>query len=834
MRFRFRAAATLLPLAIATAVVSCGLDKLTATSSTEVPATLDGFNVSGDSLLIVGDSVLFSAPLPEALAGVAGVDVEWTSDDATVASVSPEGRVRGVNPGVTNINAVIAAPSLAEPVVRSARIRVRFNSISMLPMDSITGLGGAWRLYAWGNNRSGARHAYVDPVYTLVNATDTAFVGFNTGTGALTSTCTPPANGFCRIVGKRVGLAAVRATFDGMTTTTPIRVSQVPYRVVFQNYVMVLSGIGSTATNPFTVFDSQDQPLVNPPHTWVTSNPAVATVNAAGVITAVGVGTARITLRIGDLIPIFDVRVVVPGAANRLNIHVTPSSMVAGTAIGIGVSVVDANGDLVPTASHPITLSLLSGPAGSLVGTLTANAVNGTANFPTARLRLVGSNYVIMATSPGFPRAQTLPIAVTPAPATRFVFLTQPAGGTQNTVLSPFQVGIVDSVGNLVPTASSNVTLGFISQPGGATLGGTTQVQTSGGIATFSTITLNVLGSYQFGVTGAFSPATSTTFSIVGTPNRVVFLTQPTSVEAGLPVPSFQVQVQDASGQVVGNATNAVTLTVNTACGQTPAGTLTVNAINGVATFNNVRLRTTCTFVRLNATSGNLSPQTSSNFAVSTSSAAQLVYTTQPSTPLTAGFNQFVSVQVQDSLGNVVTSPSLSVSIALGNNPTGTTMTGTLTRNTTNGNVQFNDLQITKTGAGYTLVSSSSGLRSATSNPFDVQPNSANKLAFITNPPTTVKTGSTITPAIIVEVRDFFDNPVPGYSGTVDMTMRRENFFGTASTLTGTTSVAVSNGRATFSNLVVNGVEGNPLVLNANVPGFSLNSGTSTSFTIVP
>ena len=183
MRLRVRFAAMVLPLAAGIAAGSCGLDKLTSSNSGGLPASLDAFAITGDSVLVVGDSLLFSAKLPPALVSASGIGLEWTSDNPTIAEAGPDGRVRGRNPGTTNINGAITSPSLGAPAVRSLRIRVRYNSIGLLPIESINGLGGAMRLWAFGNNKNGTRHSFLDPVYSLANTNDTAFVGLGSSAG---------------------------------------------------------------------------------------------------------------------------------------------------------------------------------------------------------------------------------------------------------------------------------------------------------------------------------------------------------------------------------------------------------------------------------------------------------------------------------------------------------------------------------------------------------------------------------------------------------------------------------------------------------------------------
>jgi hypothetical protein len=93
-----------------------------------------------------------------------------------------------------------------------------------------------------------------------------------------------------------------------------------------------------------------------------------------------------------------------------------------------------------------------------------------------------------------------------------------------------------------------------------------------------------------------------------------------------------------------------------------------------------------------------------------------------------------VQVSVLDASNNVVGSSSASITLAIGTNPGGGTLSGTLTQNAVNGVATFPDLTIDKIGTGYTLTASSSGLTGATSNAFNITLGPATKLAFLTQP----------------------------------------------------------------------------------------------------
>ncbi|MGI8788254.1 MAG: choice-of-anchor Q domain-containing protein, partial [Pyrinomonadaceae bacterium] len=99
-----------------------------------------------------------------------------------------------------------------------------------------------------------------------------------------------------------------------------------------------------------------------------------------------------------------------------------------------------------------------------------------------------------------------------------------------------------------------------------------------------------------------------------------------------------------------------------------------------------------------------------------------LAFSVQPSnTPPGQTIMPAVQVQILDAAGNL-TNSNANVTIAIGNNPSGGTLSGTTTVAAAGGTATFSNLSINQPGNGYTLIASSVGLTSATSNPFNIAP----------------------------------------------------------------------------------------------------------------
>src|SRR5439155_429760 len=121
----------------------------------------------------------------------------------------------------------------------------------------------------------------------------------------------------------------------------------------------------------------------------------------------------------------------------------------------------------------------------------------------------------------------------------------------------------------------------------------------------------------------------------VGPAAKVVFTVQPSNAAAGaVNTPAVQVAVQDAQGNTVTTATTSITLALGTnPASGTLAGTKTVAAVNGVATFSTLSLNAAGPGCRpTDAATGRCGAR-STAFTLSTrvGPAAKLVFTVQPS-----------------------------------------------------------------------------------------------------------------------------------------------------------------------------------------------------------
>jgi len=207
-------------------------------------------------------------------------------------------------------------------------------------------------------------------------------------------------------------------------------------------------------------------------------------------------------------------------------------------------------------------------------------------------------------------------------------------------------------------------------------------------------------------------------------PASAAFSVQPSSATAGVHIaPAVEVTVTDAFTNLVPGASVTLSIGVN-AGGGTLSGTTTrpTNA-TGVASFADLSIDKTGTGYKLHATVPSIpSPVTadSTAFDITAAAPATAVFSVQPAITTTGlHITPAVRITVKDAFLNLV--PGASVTISIGTNPTGGTLSGT-TSGTTNasGVANFADLSINKAGTGYKLHAAVTGTPGDGSTAFDI------------------------------------------------------------------------------------------------------------------
>ncbi len=501
-----------------------------------------------------------------------------------------------------------------------------------------------------------------------------------------------------------------------------------------------------------------------------------------------------------------------------------PNSVQAGTTFSITVSAEDGLGNIDTSYNQAITLTLGNANGATLSGVLVVGANDGVAIFTGLSLNQPGNDYVILAASGTLTSATSNGFDVTSGPPYQLVVETGDEPPSSVIAGSTFALTIEgeDQLGYEAKSFDGSVTLS-ISNNSNVQLQGNRTLNASGGLVTFSGLSIETVGSYTIEATstGLISATTSVVNVTAGQAVKLVVTSgnePPSTITAGDTF-GFVVDAVDNFGNIDPTYGKAVTIATSPAV--TLHGSPTASAQNGVATFTGLSIDTVGTYT-IQASSGSLTAGATTSVTVTPAPVFQLTVTAQPPSPITAADTFGLAIGADDRYGNAISTFSGTVIITLANNP-GVTLYGTLSEPTQSGVATFSGLSITKAG-NYQIQATSGSLVATTTSTFSVSAAGANQLAFVQQPGNTIA-GTTIGP-VTVQVEDASGNVVTTDDSTVTVTLSTGTFADGSNTET----AMASNGIATFSNLIIH-AEGDYTL--AATDG-SLNPGKSSSFTIDP
>ncbi len=531
---------------------------------------------------------------------------------------------------------------------------------------------------------------------------------------------------------------------------------------------------------------------------------------------------------------------VSPAAANHLAFSVAPSNSVAGTAINpaVQVQVFDRFGNFLShDNSDQVSLYLASGKGGfDPASTTTVSVSGGYATFNNLVLDTAG-NYTLGETATGgLSGPVSNNITVSPAAADHLSFSVVPSDSVAGVAIGPaVQVKVFDRFGNLrTNDNTSQVTVTVASGRGPFTPGSTVTATVFGGIATFSNLVLDTAGSYTLAASatgGAISPSSNGFTISPAAADHLGFTVQPSAGVAGAPIgPAVRVQVLDRFGNYLStDNTDQVTLSVATGPGTfDAASTIKATVSSGVATFSNLAFDKAGIYTLGESATGGLSGPSSNSFAIVPAAANHLTFAVGPSNSA-AGTPIGPSVQVQefDHFGNLLINDNTGqVTVAVARGPGNFTSFSTTTVTVNGGAATFSNLVLDTSGS-YTLAASvPGGASSPSSGSFTISPAAANQLTFAVQPGSSV-TGSAINPAVQVQVLDRFGNLMTN-DNSDQVSLYVASGPGTLA-LSSSTTVTVSGGVATFSNLMLN--TAGSYTLGERTTG-GLRGPSSSSFTV--
>ena len=317
-----------------------------------------------------------------------------------------------------------------------------------------------------------------------------------------------------------------------------------------------------------------------------------------------------------------DAIIVLPGTARQLLVTTQPpASVTAGSGFDLVVAAEDGFGNVDPTFTGSVTLTLANNPNGATLGGALINlAGDGVTTFTGLTLNKAGTGSSLLISSPGLTAATTGAIQVNAGAATRLVVTAQPPAVITAGDGFGLLVAAVDQSGNLDPTFAGSVALDLVGNPGSPSLLGASTVSAGAGLATFSGLTLDkAAASYTLqALSNGLAPATTGSIEVTpGAATQLVVTAQPpASLAAGAGF-GLTVVAEDRFGELAPSYAGEVTLTLANAPGAaTLGGPVTVATVGGVATFAGLTLNPGGQGYTLHARSDGLIPATTSGITV--------------------------------------------------------------------------------------------------------------------------------------------------------------------------------------------------------------------------
>ncbi len=369
--------------AVGTATISATVDGRTGSTSVTVeappPASVARVDVAPSTATVsVGATQPLSATVRDAAGGVLGDRaVTWSSSRPDVATVSGSGVVTAVAQGTAMISAasegVIGTATVTVPAPAPARV----TRVDVTPGSATVAVGATQTLTATPRDAGGA---------ALTGRTVTWSSSAN-------GVATVNASGVVTAVA--AGTATITATSEGVSGTATITVPAPTTAVVEVAPNSKSLVVGQTQQLTATPRTASGAPLSGRPVAWTSTNTSVATVNNAGLVTAVAAGTATIRATIDGVIGSSAITVT---AVPVFRVAVVPKTwtMKKGDTKQVIVTAYDADNRVLAgractlsyTASGPAVISIAAGTgvvtglrAGTALVVATCEGKSDTATF---------------------------------------------------------------------------------------------------------------------------------------------------------------------------------------------------------------------------------------------------------------------------------------------------------------------------------------------------------------------------------------------------------------------------------------------------------------------
>ena len=350
-----------------TSVITATIDGVTASATiTATAVPVASVSVSpGSASLTTGSTVQLAATARDAAGNIlTGRPVSWSSASPAVATVDGAGLATGVAPGsaviTASVGGVTATATLTVTLVPVA-------SVSIAPGSASVAAGGTVQLAATAKDASG----------NVLTGRTTSW------SSATLAVATINSNGLVSAVS--AGSSVITATIDGISANATITVTNAPVITASVSPASSTIAVGSTLQLTVTARDGNGNIVTGRPTVWTSGNPAVATIDANGLATAVGAGSTQLTVAVEGVRATANLTVTeIPIAS--ITLTPTTASVTAGTSITLAATPVDAKG-------NPLTGRTLSwSSSNSAVATVSQSGVVSGVTAGSATITVSGAS----------------------------------------------------------------------------------------------------------------------------------------------------------------------------------------------------------------------------------------------------------------------------------------------------------------------------------------------------------------------------------------------------------------------------------------------------------
>lgn len=357
-------------------LVTATSDGATGSTAVTVAQVLVRFEVSpsADTLFSLGDTLQLTAqPFDANNNVIPDVSIEWNSADEAVATVDAGGLVTATGNGTADIIATGGGSTATAALTVSQRL-VR---IALSPAaDTLLAVGDTVRLDG-------------QPVDANDNRVVDATVEWSSADDAI---ATVDSAGLVTAVGN--GSATITAAVGTVTATSAVTVSQVLVEVDVIPAATALLALGDTVRLAAAGLDANGYAIADISFSWTSRNDAVATVDSAGLVTAIRTGSTDVLATTGELGD--SAGVTVAQLASEVRVTPATDTLEVGDTLRLTAMAVDRNGhevedtDYIWSAPHPSVVTVDDN------GLVTARGV-GTGQIRVRATR-AGADYIGIAT----------------------------------------------------------------------------------------------------------------------------------------------------------------------------------------------------------------------------------------------------------------------------------------------------------------------------------------------------------------------------------------------------------------------------------------------------